>query len=614
MVGMSTFSSLTLESVIGISLGMTSSGYEAEQVRKVLIGELLVAVRDCQRHYGGKTELATEHDPRIRLLCEAWEGLLAYGLKQGSVSGRLQNVVGELVALSSGGGGTTPTTDGPVFWDFAYRHLTNHERERFSTLRHVWSASGKGRALLRAILNERALERYVLMWLSDEQLLAEYYEPWALLRNAEVQHLLPNVAAGLGTILFAIAFDVPELNVAHSGDGSGGSSEERREPIIATRRPAGPVRKINAIERVIMESASPSPPDTRVPSGAPQPVTATTVLAAVEAALSEGSSCSTTTTTTDDSSSSQTASTVSFGSATSAATRSASTIDEPPTKTSAGQSKRASLQTSEGPILTVVQALFAIEQTTDQATSRDRLGGGIPGLVVPNHHASSNLSVEDASEADEPLAVNQLTTAHSTTVPYRVCDSDSYERLRRHVSELEERCHLLESRVAELSLENHRLRMVTSANRNSMAYFSFAIPKVIQRTSSGRSRRPFHVYEIRISPAGGGGGAIATANVGQGVLLENSSSSSSSWSLYRRYNEFYRLHKRLQRDYPTAKTLDFPPKKKLGNMNVDFVEQRRQRLQVYLNSLFAVVLPEVLSCRTRAQLEQVFPFFCDDRL
>ncbi|XP_050101271.1 sorting nexin-29-like [Anopheles aquasalis] len=596
MVGMSTFSSLTLESVIGISLGMTSSGYEAEQVRKVLIGELLVAVRDCQRHYGGKTELATEHDPRIRLLCEAWEGLLAYGLKQGSVSGMLQNVVGELVALSSGSG-AGPATDGPVFWDFAYRHLTNHERERFSTLRHVWSACGKGRALLRAILNERALERYVLMWLSDEQLLAEYYEPWALLRNAEVQHLLPNVAAGLGTILFAIAFDVPELNSAHSGDGGGG--EERREPIIATRRPAGPVRKINAIERVIMESASLSTQE-KGPSGIPRIATATTAPAVVEA-VSGGSGCSTTT---DDSCSSLTASTVISGPAIDA-TRNTRTADEPLIKTSPDQSNCATLQTSEAPVFSVDHALVAIEQTTNRATSCDRITEGIPALV-PNH-ASSGLAVEDASEADDPLAVNQLAMTLAATVPYRVCDSDSFERLRQHTSELEERCHLLESRVAELSLENHRLRMVTSANRNSMAYFSFAIPKAIQRTSAGRSRRPFHVYEIRISPAGG----VATAEVGQGILLE---SSSSSWSLYRRYNEFYRLHKRLQRDYPSAKTLDFPPKKKLGNMNVDFVEQRRQRLQVYLNSLFAVVLPEVLSCRTRAQLEQVFPFFCDDRL
>lgn len=39
-----------------------------------------------------------------------------------------------------------------------------------------------------------------------------------------------------------------------------------------------------------------------------------------------------------------------------------------------------------------------------------------------------------------------------------------------------------------------------------------------------------------------------------------------------------------------------------------FVEQRRQRLQVYLRHLLAL-LPDVSSCTTRSQLEQAFPFF-----
>lgn len=42
--------------------------------------------------------------------------------------------------------------------------------------------------------------------------------------------------------------------------------------------------------------------------------------------------------------------------------------------------------------------------------------------------------------------------------------------------------------------------------------------------------------------------------------------------------------------------------------NAEFVEQRRQRLQVYLLSVLSL-MPEVSRCNTRAQLEQVFPFF-----
>lgn len=88
-----------------------------------------------------------------------------------------------------------------------------------------------------------------------------------------------------------------------------------------------------------------------------------------------------------------------------------------------------------------------------------------------------------------------------------------------------------------------------------MAFFSFSIPKAIQRAADGgRSRRPYHVYEIRITPSG----------------VSGSTAGNESWCVYRRYNEFYRLHRRLQKQYPTVKKLDFPPKKKFGNLVRDW--------------------------------------------
>lgn len=93
------------------------------------------------------------------------------------------------------------------------------------------------RALIRAALNERALERYILTWLGDTIGLLARFESWALVRDNEACNLLPSIAAGmninknrqwefspfikynvlvlkgLGTILFAITVDSPELNI-----------------------------------------------------------------------------------------------------------------------------------------------------------------------------------------------------------------------------------------------------------------------------------------------------------------------------------------------------------------------------------------------------------------
>lgn len=57
------------------------------------------------------------------------------------------------------------------------------------------------RALIRAALNERALERYILTWLNDTAGLNTYFESWALIRDNEAANLLPSIAAGTIVVL-----------------------------------------------------------------------------------------------------------------------------------------------------------------------------------------------------------------------------------------------------------------------------------------------------------------------------------------------------------------------------------------------------------------------------
>lgn len=179
---------------------------------------------------------------RIILLCDTWERVLSHGLK--SSGSMLKNVADLMV------GGSVEV---PVLWDFAFKHLTNHEKERFSALRHVWTNCGKGKSLLRAILNERALQRYILIWLGEENILAESYESWALLRDGEITGLLSDMAAGLSTILFAVSIDAPELNAPTR------VKPEKVEPIIATQPPAGPPRKVNVVQREILDEVPAQP-------------------------------------------------------------------------------------------------------------------------------------------------------------------------------------------------------------------------------------------------------------------------------------------------------------------------------------------------------------------
>lgn len=55
-----------------------------------------------------------------------------------------------------------------------------------------------------------------------------------------------------------------------------------------------------------------------------------------------------------------------------------------------------------------------------------------------------------------------------------------------------------------------------------------------------------------------------------------------SWHIYKRYNDFLSLYSSLQ---SSGLSLPFPPKKLIGNMDREFISERQQALQKYLNAV-----------------------------
>ena len=58
-----------------------------------------------------------------------------------------------------------------AFWHYVKEFLTKHEAERFLNLKNINTESGRGRAWLRAALNEHSLERYMHMLIESDVLL-----------------------------------------------------------------------------------------------------------------------------------------------------------------------------------------------------------------------------------------------------------------------------------------------------------------------------------------------------------------------------------------------------------------------------------------------------------
>ncbi|XP_064595668.1 sorting nexin-29-like isoform X2 [Liolophura sinensis] len=219
--------------------------------RHALLTRLLDAVKQCQVRFGGRSELATDGDSRVSCLCAAWEAALQHGMRHNNKALSALKQVTEMTGLSKVTGvfGDIKNLETePTFWSYVKEHLTKHEVQRYTTLKSMVTDAGRGRAWLRASLNEHSLERYMHMLLENTSLLSQYYEEWAFLRDQERSSMLPMMAAGLGSILFAITIDKSELNAIRQAPinvavPSGGMSRAVEEPRPVISGEAGQEKK-----------------------------------------------------------------------------------------------------------------------------------------------------------------------------------------------------------------------------------------------------------------------------------------------------------------------------------------------------------------------------------
>uniref|UniRef100_A0A8C2KS85 Sorting nexin 29 n=1 Tax=Cyprinus carpio TaxID=7962 RepID=A0A8C2KS85_CYPCA len=182
--------------------------------RQNLLERLLDAVKQCQIRFGGRKEIASDSDSRVICLCAQFEAVLQHGLRKS------RGLALTAAAIKHAAGFSSKTEAELTFWFYVKEHLNRHELQRFYSLRNITSEQGRGRAWLRCALNEHSLERYLHMLLADHARLSAFYEDWAFVLDEERASMLPTMAAGLNSILFAINIDNTDLN----GQGRGGSS------------------------------------------------------------------------------------------------------------------------------------------------------------------------------------------------------------------------------------------------------------------------------------------------------------------------------------------------------------------------------------------------------
>lgn len=586
---------------------------KAEQSEK-LTNQLLECVQNCQKKFGGRKQLATEYDSCVVAVCITLELILCHGLRnkplETPVNSTLKQVSDIVTSLHKSG-------DILSCWPFISKHLIRHESERFDILKQIWTDTGKCRAWIRSSLNEHSLERYLIAFLSNSTLLKNYYEEWAILRDSEKSPMLPNMAAGLGSILFAISIDKPELNSS--------SPHNIESPIYYTE----PV-----IEAPIKEPSKSQTKEKKKRKVARQ------LISFDEDSLLSSSVLSTS------------------GSVSSSGTSSSNEMHlytphtpkdknfDLSTNKFSSESKRDTLGVNSGvrekystkipesmtpinqeigeltPISTEINENFETENAdigTVEAASdisavltaveiknkeeQNKLIGKIEFLMKENETLKEQvqkylgairmLNKEDLADSEldlDKLKIGEMPDYKAEAKLFEkklVQVADLHAELMDFNNRLQQLLYEKDATVEKLNRELEILRGPMSPEEinleENLGSVNVWIPSAFLTGSGSNSH---HVYQIFLRAG------------------------NDEWNIYRRYAQFYALHSDLKKIDPAIATFDFPPKKSLRNKDSSLVEDRRKRLQIYLRRVMAH-WPELSHCTSKILLQQHLEFFRD---
>lgn len=595
---------------------ITTNVQKTEDASKVL-NQLLECVQMCQKRFGGKSELATEFDSCVATLCLSLESVFLHGIRtklhdsqQTSTFKQVSDIVTSTLSINS---------DHNSFWCFINKHLTKHEQERYQLLKHIWTDVGRGRAWIRSSLNERSLERNFHTVLSNRDLLRSHYEDWALLRDDEKNSMLPNMAAGLGSILFAVSIDKPELNSQTTLQ----KSERLKtppEPIIEA--PIRDLCKDRTKKRKVAKQIISFDEDDSVLSSS-IPSTSSSITSDNN---SSGSEPHVAKQTMDNNS----------------AALSTLPGDTPPKKDK--PTRKLSLETSgsqekfsfkpDGTLTPVehsgVGELTPVLVGKDECSDSPDVSDDI--IEVPTDISAVLIAVENKNKEEVSKLRDHLDLVNT--------ENDSLkEQLKKYVGAIQmlrrddgnlrkalEGLQLDGSHIPDYKTEakvfEQKLVQVAEMHAELMD-FNVHLQECLHKKDVTLERLLKELEELRgpmdalaeddhcsvsiwIPSAFLTGTGSDVHHVYQIFLRAGS----DEWNIYRRYAQFHALHSDLKKLDPAVAAFDFPPKKSIGKKDSALVENRRKRLQTYLRRILSH-WPELAHCNNRYLLEQHLAFFKD---
>ncbi|CAG4981266.1 unnamed protein product [Parnassius apollo] len=588
---------------------------------KLALQELHSCVENCKNRFGGKSELATEDDLRIVQLCERWEKILSHGIRTNLSNSTIQNLV------SAGLNFTFNIINvGNSLWSYSCLHLTKHEKERFKILANINTPLGYFRAFIRAALNERSLERYLQSWITHG-LLSEYYEDGAIVRATEAS-ILPDMAAGLSTVLFALSIDRTELNESQQGNQM--TKAEHVIPLPTPIKASGnvkkkPLRQVisfdkdqsnqrNSNKYPILHPSNPlwnSAPPTCLNS--PDPVIVPQTTSISESTTSECKS----------------------------GKRhffpdGVKGIDSPSqilTKlsecakeifSSSSSIDKNNLSKEDNVSELSVNCLRISESDSEE----------IAGSINGSTSCLELCFTEDEGVLDEKRVMSVLECREKEFInlqskfnQFEINSKDKIQKLekvvldlskenerlkdqlRRYMSAVEIGKSLKNGNEHEEEISSYERKLVQVAEMHAeLMEFNQHLQRRLQDLESGSTLEILDYPESNVKVYMPSAFLVGKKTHSYHVYQIFLKVGQEEWNVYHRYAMFHELHTQLKKCHPDIANYKFPPKKTLRKRDAHLVEQRRVALQAYLRFIL-LVLPELRECTSRAQLITLLPFF-----
>lgn len=422
---------------------------------------------------------------RISDLCDVLEKIFYHGIK---TNYSLANLTDFFLKTQS-------YSHANQFWSFVSHHMTPNEKQRYNSLKHVWTDKGKNKSFIRNCLNEQSLGRYCECFLFGE-IVNVVYEDWAVMRDERSGDLLPKLANDLTKILFAIQIDSPDFNVQTSSINI--KVLPKSEPIIVSPIPSSSNHQDNGVKKekaLIREIVSFDETSSHSSDASPLPVLAA----------------------------------------------------------SQKQEAQSFFENFHNGVTNHIEEDFLARNRLSSSSSSSSISLSSENISVKSSASSRNFQEDFGSSASflPPACIPKISesTEKLTNI---IIDKSIQEKMKKQ----DDHIFQLEKTIADLILENSRLKSLLNHKVNPLSNFIICIPQAVLVKSKTKN---YYVYEIHIKARHG----------------------RDDWSVMKRYSDFYKLHKKLKKEHIMIKTLDFP-KKNIINMDFEFVEQRRQRLQVYM--------------------------------